>query len=75
MSTLAKPLSVTFTVLREQEAAFYDLVRSHPDIFTEFRITTASNAPYPDKNIFLSYRRSDSEDQDLRSLVNFSPSP
>lgn len=59
---MTKPLSVTFNVPRDREAAFYDLVRAHPDIFTEFRITTISRAPYPDKNIFISYRRSDSED-------------
>lgn len=59
---MTKPLSVTFNVPPEKQAQFYDLVSQHPDIFTEFRITTAPTTPYSDKNIFISYRRADSED-------------
>ena len=56
------PLSVTFNVPADRQSQFYDLVSQNPDIFTEFRITTAPAIPYPDKNIFISYRRADSED-------------
>jgi hypothetical protein len=59
---LTGPLSVTFNVPIDKQAAFYDLVSQYPDIFTEFRITSSSIALYPDKNIFISYRRTDSED-------------
>lgn len=59
---MTKPLSVTFNVPVDKQAQFYDLVIKNPDIFTEFRSTTAPSAPYPNKNIFISYRRVDSED-------------
>ncbi len=59
---MTKPLSVTFNVLGDKQVQFYELVSKHPDIFTEFRITTEATTPYRDKNIFISYRRVDSED-------------
>lgn len=59
---MTKPRSVTFNVPADKQTQFYDLVSKNPDIFTEFRTTTALSAPYPNKNIFISYRRADSED-------------
>jgi len=59
---LTKPLNVTFSVPSDKQTQFYDLISKNPDIFTEFRITSSSAAPYPDMNIFINYRRTDSED-------------
>ena len=59
---MTRPLNVTFNVPSDKQVQFYELVSHHPDIFTEFRITSSPTTPYPNKNIFISYRRTDSED-------------
>ena|GEM_PF-2759858 len=50
--------AITLRVPKDKEADFYHLIQSYPDIVPAFQIAYA----YPNKQIFVSYRRDDSED-------------
>jgi hypothetical protein len=50
--------AITLRVPKDREAELYNLIQKHPDIIPGFQIPYA----YPNKQIFISYRRDDSED-------------
>ncbi len=50
--------AITLRVPKDKEADLYNLIQKHPDIIPGFEIPYA----YPNKQIFISYRRDDSED-------------
>jgi hypothetical protein len=55
-------LIVQVTVARDRQAELVAIAEQHPDLFSELQIVKPRIPPYPDKSLFISYRRSDSED-------------
>jgi hypothetical protein len=55
------PIQVQLTVNAGQREKLTRLIQQNPDVFAQVRITTSA-PPYPDKSIFINYRRDDSED-------------
>jgi hypothetical protein len=54
-------LELRLTISRGNRERLVEIAEQHPDIFLELEIIDTS-PPYPGKNIFINYRRSDSED-------------
>ena len=53
---------VTLRVPRERKAQLIELIQQQAHLFAEFTIQDPAAPPYPDKSLFLTYRRADSED-------------
>lgn len=51
-------LSITLQIPKDKAAAFYRLIQDHADIIPGFQVPY----DYPNRQIFISYRRDDSED-------------
>jgi hypothetical protein len=49
-------------VSRQNRDKLVEILRGYPDIFSELQIANPPEPPYPDKSIFINYRRDDSED-------------
>lgn len=54
-------LQVTVTIMRGQRERLAEIIQQNPEVFLEFEIKDDA-PPYPNRSIFINYRRSDSED-------------
>jgi hypothetical protein len=55
-------IHIRLSVSKEKRAELIEVIRQHPDLFSEIDLNIPTQPPYPHKNIFINYRRSDSED-------------
>lgn len=55
-------IHIRLSVSTEKRAELIEVIRKHPDLFKEIDLNIPTQPPYPQKNIFINYRRSDSED-------------
>lgn len=55
------PVHVHLTIAGGKREELARLIEAHPDLFLEARFVSDA-PPYPDKSIFINYRRDDSED-------------
>lgn len=53
---------VQLRLARGNRERLVGILEQHPDLFTEFQVIDPPEPPYPDKSIFINYRRDDSED-------------